>query len=327
MNQQNNGTSVKVLAYSASLETHDKLLTLLVKFPRIIEPEVLRHRSLSFSAASSRAMNASGHIKKVTEDMFIPKFTKEQKGMSAKEYLDEEEQDSASLSWQISGAASIEEAKKLVQIGVHKQHATRLLQPFEYQEMIITGNLSSWEAFLDLRCPMYYIPGLEGEFYYSEKDVEYICKKHGLKGFNRYVHNDSHAQPEIQDLAEKIFNAIEEATPIILKEGQWHLPYGRFTDSIEQDIKINCAKCARISYLTTNEDWEKDFALYNKLVSQQHWSPLEHIARPLTHKECTESTTKLVYESGGDTHVKVGPASFYNLKGFVSQRFLEESKT
>lgn len=319
------GTYAKILADSISAENHESIITVYVRFPRIIEPEVLRHRSLSFSAASSRAMNASGHIKKVTGDMFIPKFSREQKGMSAKEYLDKEEQDSASLAWQIAGAAAIEESKKLVQLNVHKQHATRLLQPFEYQEMIITGTMDSWRSFSALRCPLYYVPGLEGDFYHSLDEVDRVCKKFNLLGFDKNVHNASQAQPEIQELAEKIYDCISNSESVFLKPGEWHLPFGRFTDSIDLDIKINCAKCARISYLSESKDWNKDVALYNKLVDSKHWSPLEHVARVASREELNKTKQTATAIIDGKKVTKTFEGKYYNLSGFISQRFLVEN--
>lgn len=322
MNQQNNGTSVKVLAYSASLETHDKLLTLLVRFPRIIEPEVLRHRSLSFSAASSRAMNASGHIKKVTEDMFIPKFTKEQKGMSAKEYLDEKEQDYASLSWQIAGSTALIKSKKLVQLGVHKQHATRLLQPFEYQEMIITG--TNWESFFELRCPKYYIPGYENDYYRSLVDVIRMTDKYDLKGFDSEKHNASSAQPEIQHLAERMWDIYNLSVP---KTGGIHLPFGyNETLSLEDNLARNVAQCARISYLSEVDDIEKDKTLYNKLKAEHHWSPFEHICFPMSLHEWSLFSTSVFYkDKEGKQMVRTDSGLCKNFRGFIPLRFIEEN--
>jgi thymidylate synthase ThyX len=81
-------TEAKILADSLN-EWGDRLTTFKIKFPRIIEAEVLRHRVFSYSSASSRAVGLEKHIQKVAAEPFIPKqFTEDCKGMSAKKSLD-----------------------------------------------------------------------------------------------------------------------------------------------------------------------------------------------------------------------------------------------
>jgi thymidylate synthase ThyX len=318
----------KVLANSINdnIGTLHGLITVYAKFPRIIEPEILRHRAFSFSAASSRAINSEKHINKVDIDFFMPyKFTKEQKGMSAREFVEGQPAGWATIAWGLAGNECIKQAKELVKQGVHKQHATRLLQPFEYQEMIITGTYKAWNNFFELRCPRYYIPGVEDE-YYSLKEIDHVITKYDLQGFDKSKHNNSQAQPEIQQIAELIYDLVQESRATRLNENEWHLPFGRFTEDIQLDQKINCAKCARISYLSDNKDWTKDQELYDRLVKDNHWSPLEHVARPLNQREYEKSSLRQEYEVNGNTHLKIIPGSFYNLEGFISLRFLEEHK-
>ena len=266
---------VEILADSVNLRGN-RVTTFKIKFPRIIEAEILRHRMLSFSAASSRAINLEKHIEKVEKDPFIPtRFTKDCRGMSAKEYLSDTQNAYAEDIWRQALEDVLIAAKKLNNLGVHKQHASRLLQPFEYQEMIVTG--TDWENFFSLRCPQYYILGLEEDTYRSQEDVQRVIKKYDTKGFDPLKHNKSTAQPEIQELAEMMWDEYQNSVPEMLLSGEWHLPFGRFTSDVDLDIKINCAKCASISYLTENDDWKKDIDLYNKLIQMKHASPMEHV--------------------------------------------------
>jgi thymidylate synthase ThyX len=308
-------TTVKILADTRGLH-ETRLTTFLVKFPRFIEPEILRHRSLSFSAASSRAINLEKHIDKVDKEYFIPKFTKDNKGMSAKERLSGQEEGWATLAWGIALNEVINASKELLKWGVHKQHGSRLLQPFEYQEMIISG--TEWESFFELRCPKYYIPGVDGEVYRSKLDVQLIVDKYNLAGFNSEKDNKSEAQPEIQELAEIMWDLYNLNTPNISRV---HLPFG-YNDkySVEENIARNVAQCARISYLSEVDNIEKDLLLYSKLKGSQHWSPFEHVAFAMDTEDW--------YDFGVTTKVK---DSVYtqngwckNFRGFVQLRFLEE---
>lgn len=311
----------------------NRVTTFKIKFPRIIEAEILRHRMLSFSAASSRAINLEKHIEKVRKDPFIPtRFTKDCKGMSAKEYLSDIHNPFAEDAWKCALENTLDVVRSLNRLGVHKQHASRLLQPFEYQEMIVTG--TDWENFFSLRCPQYYILGLEEDTYRSQQDVQRVIKKYDTKGFDPLKHNKSTAQPEIQELAEMMWDEYQNSVPEMLLPGDWHLPFGKFTSDIDLDIKINCAKCARISYLTENNDWEKDVELYNKLIQMKHYSPTEHVCRSMSAEECNSFVKgKLMVDDDGYFTIE-GPSMDFpcefgycnNFRGFIQQRYLIENQ-
>jgi hypothetical protein len=84
---------------------------------------------------------------------------------------------------------------------------------------------------------------------------------------------------------------------MVLKPGEWHLPYvtkdefftldpliGRFDERL---IKLSVARCARVSYMTTEgkkPTIEQDLALYERLLGSEplHASPAEHQATPDT---------------------------------------------
>jgi len=52
--------------------------------------------------------------------------------------------------------------------------------------------------------------------------------------------------------------------------------------SIDTQIKLSVARCARVSYLNHDglRDHQKDIELYNQLLSSKHMSPFEHVATP-----------------------------------------------
>jgi hypothetical protein len=131
-------------------------------------------------------------------------------------------------------------------VGVHKQHANRVLEPYSWHTVITTG--SHWRNFYALRA--------------SKK-----------------------AQPEIQTLAIAMAEAQFRSDPNILWPGEWHLPYINEEDRKEvRDPKllarISSARCARVSYLTHDgkRSLEKDFDMANGLQCDGHTSPFEHPA-------------------------------------------------
>jgi thymidylate synthase ThyX len=153
--------------------------------------------------------------------------------------------------------------------GIHKQVVNRLTEPFQHINVIVSA--TEWENFFKLR-----------------------------------LHPD--AQPEIQELARVMKEAMLESTPHTLFDGQFHLPYitmDQYRSAlprdmyIEEAIKCSVARCARVSYLNhdqTEPDIKKDIGLYNRLLSSGHMSPFEHVATPFSGK--IEPITKIA----GATH-------------------------
>ena len=162
---------------------------------------------------------------------------------------------------------------------VHKQHLNRYLLGFSMQDKVITG--TEWDNFFNLRLA-------------------------------------ADAQPEIQEVAQKMKEAMNASTPKMLEPGEWHLPYvefdviGReyFDDTISQRflcldeaIKCSAARCARVSYGNhdgSDPDVEKDLKLYDFLVSSGHLSPLEHQATPMLNyiSDRVNDTSPTTWEPG-----------------------------
>ena len=147
----------------------------------------------------------------------------------------------------------------MVKVGLHKQIANRLLEPWVWHTAIVTA--TEWENFFKLR-----------------------------------LHPD--AQPEFQELARQMSVAIDASTPQSLAWGEWHLPYTNGHDldlrwpCDEFDRKAgipgrahqSVARCARVSYVR-QDAWKSlydDHELSKRLSSSGHWSPFEHIAQAET---------------------------------------------
>jgi thymidylate synthase ThyX len=248
-----------------------RLTTLEVTFPRFILAEINTHRMLSRNSASSRAIPVERRLQQVRENPFMPEaFGKNKPGMQADAALDEMSAGDARLEWQNAAADAVESAARLAKIGVHKQHANRLLEPFCWHTMVVTA--TEWDNFFALRC-------------------------------------HQHAQPEMQITAKLMRDAMHASTPRELRPKEWHLPYVAVTDNtvdtdakvvatqldgtvteglvgwrqstLEERIAISAARCAAVSYERQNVEKtiEQYVARHNDLRQSGHMSPFEHQAR------------------------------------------------
>ena len=157
-----------------------------VTFPRIVLAEFNTHRVLSRNSASSRAIPVEKRIAALELDCFEPEaFGKNQKGMQASEDLRSEDDVMARMAWRKASTEAIASAKALASLGVHKQLANRLIEPFCWHTVIVTA--TEWDNFYALRC-------------------------------------SPDAQPEIRKVAEMMRDVHEASRPTYLDFGEWHLP-------------------------------------------------------------------------------------------------------
>lgn len=247
---QDGGYEVIVRADSRAPSTA-RLITLEVTLPRYVLAELNTHRMLSKSSASSRAIPVAKMIERVRESPFVPFYWgKNQRGMQANEEIPDAEQVLAREDWMTARLMAIQQAERLMSRGVHKQVANRLLEPFLWHTVIISG--TEWENFFALR-----------------------------------THRD--AAPEFQRAAVMMRDAIAASTPRELDQGEWHTPFIRREDVFEigdplQVARVSCARCARVSFLTHDgrRDVVEDDRLAGDLQRRGHMAPFEHAARAET---------------------------------------------
>lgn len=225
-----------------------RVTTIRAKYPVIIHAEVLKHRNCAVSASSTRAIPALKIIAEVENNPFMPKFIGAEKpGMSPGEGLSTMEDRNAKALIENLMYGSINTAKKLIALGVHKSVVNRYLMPWLEINTLTTAATPHWEHFNELR-------------------------------------NHEAADPVMQELARLIRAAYLESIPLVRKE---HVPYtekekqedGEYIYKYE-DCLISAARCARLSYTPfgspkTND--MKDLELANKLLLNNHATPLEHI--------------------------------------------------
>ncbi len=257
----------KVIADSMSPQ-RVRLTTLQLTYPRFIHAEVMTHRVFSRNASSSRAIPVAKMIEQVRTNMAKPvHWGKNQPGMQAREELSGAERQSVERLWVDAAFEAARIAEAMAKHGAHKQVVNRILEPFQWMHTVVTA--TEWNNFFELR-----------------------------------AHPD--AQPEIHELALAMQDAFEASVPVIMRHGQWHLPYVRseemrrggaifeWTRAQEGDafierhvlrtaVRCSTARCARVSFLRHDGLTplvEEDQGLYVRLVGSKpiHASPTEHQA-------------------------------------------------
>jgi len=255
-------------------EYGQRLTTFVLTFPRIVLAEFNTHRMLSKNSASSRAIPFKKMVEMVETNPFIPiRWMKDHKGMQGTEYFTEQKEiDDLIKDWLTARDIARLQAYKLSDSGLTKQICNRLLEPFMWHTVIVTG--SEWENFFALRA-------------------------------------HEAAEIHIQDLAYKMLEAYNNSTPKQLYAGDWHVPFGDKFDTKKilnlrpiddilvwgdmaltqwtqvQVVKIATARCARVSYLNFEgkDDYEADIKLHDMLLSSGHMSPFEHCAKAMSDEE------------------------------------------
>lgn len=233
-----------------------RLTTFVLTYPRFIHSEFMTHRMISKNAASSRAIPCKKMRQMVLSNPAMPvSFSQNQAGMQAAGEISPRKQKLATFLWKALGVVACGFHWVLEKLGVHKQHANRVLEPWLHMTIIATA--TDWDNFFGLRChPM--------------------------------------AQPEFQALAKEMYRVYSESKPKRLKVGEWHLPFVKETELLEESIeprpgvwaplRKSVARCARVSYLNhdgTFSTLAKDSELYDRLLKSQpiHASPAEHQAK------------------------------------------------
>lgn len=145
----------EIVAHSIN-EQGDELISVLATFPRIILAEINTHRMLSKNTSSSRAIPFNKMVETIKNDPFIPiAWQKEHKGMQGTEY--HEDTHKLAEGWLTARNSAIQIAEGLNNNKVTKQLANRLLEPFMWTTMLITGSKEGWDNFHSLRNPIYEI--------------------------------------------------------------------------------------------------------------------------------------------------------------------------
>ena len=270
--------SAKVIADSIN-ETGQRLTTFELEFPRLILSECNTHGAIEKNTSSSRAIPVSKMLDHILQQNLKPiYFGSKKSGMQAGEELEGVSLEVAKGLWEDSLEKAVFYANQLDALGVAKEVSNRITEP--YQLIKAVWSATDWDNFFNLRL---------------EKD----------------------ADPNICMLAYKMYEALSNSEPMLLKKGDFHLPYvGKYdipvvySDlggyeyetgynvfyydseadhtvehvlSLEEAIKYSVASCAQVSYRSEGMTLEKAEKIWNMLVKSEvvHASPLTHIATPI----------------------------------------------
>ena len=340
---------------------------------------------LEKNTSSSRAIPFEKMVEVVEKEPFIPiTWSKPHKGMQGTEYYTVpntieskikrwlEARDSAVLAAKnldidnievkervcLDYRDIVEDNYKLVKHEtfnpVTKQLKNRLLEPFMWVTQLCTGSRESFEHLFEQRCPIYELEVCPDSVVYARSKKEFIenygcfAEKDDLWWLQ---HNKGQAEIHFMDLAEKMYDALNESTPKKLYSEEWHIP---FREEILKDkeskgiqdlgdlIKMSVCLTAKISYTKIGDEntitIEKARDMYERLKNSGHWSCFGHIARCMTDKEYKSwykgfIDTKEYVNSFGEVSNGLNCDDFVNaqgynknLKGFISLRqYVEDS--
>ena len=274
----------EIVAHSRN-QQGDELISVLATFPRIILSEMNTHRMLSKNTSSSRAIPLNKMIEAVQKNPFIPiAWQKKHSGMQGSEYFDNHFSITGNYNldtnygfWMDARDEAVRYAECLGSEGLTKQLANRLLEPFMWTTMLITGPKSGWNSFFNLRCPIY-DASLHSTFVHNDNlNRLYKSRKDMVKHFGNINRteiewlsiNKGQAEIHIMDLAEKIYDAMNESTPKQLKAGEWHIPFGNKMTDDDLDENLHISKNLREKMSITNDEeqnkyWDRQDLLLNE---------------------------------------------------------------
>jgi hypothetical protein len=245
---------VDSITFKGKKQTYD--LSIAGEFPNFLANGIVVHNSRN--ASSSRAIPVEKMIAWTKEDPAMPvEWGVNQRGMQANELLSPEKVAQGELIWLKGRDAVIKCTEELIELGVHKQIANRMLEPWHHIAVVLSATqYANWFA----------------------------------------LRHHSAAQPEIRELAKAMWREYKQSKPAFLRPGEWHLPFIREDEhavySLDERIKASVARCARVSYMNhdgSTPNMSKDIALHDMLAVAVplHASPCEHQATPLLPSEST----------------------------------------
>jgi thymidylate synthase ThyX len=259
------------IAQDSTNSNGDRLITFSLTYGRLIHSEMLRHRAASHSVKSSRAIPLKTYRKEVEENPYVPvKFGTNQKGMQAGEETDASASHGKTV-WKISAKIACLMHSMMEKANIHKEVANRILEPYVWVEETLTVEHDALIEMSKLR-----------------------------------IHED--AQEDIRVVIEMMLEAVEQNTPLLLGDNEWHLPYvvrkksengqdkliyldndGKIL-TLDEAIVCSAARCARSSYANHDNSmttYENDSKLADRLIGSNpmHLSPFEHQARPFNDEK------------------------------------------
>lgn len=275
MSNKVSGIQVKIIADSNN-QWGKRLTTFELVYPRVIHGENLTHRMFSKNGASSRAIPVKDVIDMVRSNpAMLSRYGANQSGMQDKgaehtELIELPWTDvkySARDLWELAARDMCDYAEAFDKADYHKQVPNRLLEPFQWMKVVLTG--TEFKNFFWLR-------------------------------------DHPAADPTFQDLASNMHQVYNESVPVDLNPGDWHVPYyydgvwvaagvneeGENVDihnhTLQEALEISMSCCAQVSYRKLDDSQEKAKRVVSRLnlngeqpEDPAHASPSEHQGTPM----------------------------------------------
>ena len=243
----------RLLADSINWTGH-RLTSFLITIPTYLLAQLRTHRllkgaddtDLSVNANSDRAIPIDVKIRNVEKFPFIPIPTLTKSGMSGIEDMTLEQADHIQFFYEQLALKACLNAESLKSLGASKQTVNRILFPYSWSDVVVTGDEIAWNSFFGLRTPI---------------DVE----------------------PNFRFIARLMSDIYYYTQPKYLEPGEWHISFSEESEnetSILNKLYISGSCCARLSFaIDRSESIEKHTERFYKCVDSNHISIAEHQAR------------------------------------------------
>jgi hypothetical protein len=259
----------------------------------MIHSEFMTHRVFSRNAASSRAVPIDKAIEGVLTAGASPVFWgKNKEGMSATEEV--EDIPAATAAWEEARQQAVKSVRALQATGLHKQIASRVLEPFQTMKVVVTA--TEWNNFFWLR-----------DHYAAQPEIAALAKAMAeVYAESVPVHRDFHL-PYVESVGDSLDYAVFTTLD------------GELLSSVSEAVKVSVSCCAQTSYRKSDYSLTKALSIYDKLSLESenpearvHASPAEHVA------------FDAVSGAEGITHYKTGDDCPWsgNFRGWVQYRQL-----
>lgn len=252
----------KIVAHSINAQTGQQIISFELFMWKPVVGELARHRMLSLSVGSSRAVPLAKMRQNIHDAPFLPKkWGANKSGMQSTDGLDPVTGAQCELIWKKAMEAALHSHMLMEGLGLHKQYTNRLIEPFMHVPVLVTA--TDVTNLYRLRC-----------------------------------HPD--AQPEIRENIEAARELHSKSEPEVLLPGQWHVVYlsevekellrsyesegtAEHAEAVVKLLRFSAARAARVSYFWHNGDpcdQDKELAIAKKLMGAEpfHASPFEHQA-------------------------------------------------
>lgn len=272
-----------------------RLTTFELTYPRFIHAELMTHRVFSRNAASSRAIPTLKKIARIRQDMAKPsEWGTNQKGMQAGGPLDPEVAAQAERLWEQAGLVCLDIATELDGLKLHKQVANRIIEPWDHITTVLSATKlnNHWK----LRMEIDEITGrpMADPTYFelaTKWKAAFDASTPGRIGFGGENSPEWHLPYVMVNVPESMEYRYldyehdgEGAHDYVVRNGS--VPDADYHGLILETFrKLSVARCARVSYMRQGQgDIESNIDIHDRLSKAGHWSPFEHVARPINFR-------------------------------------------